>query len=79
MPADTGRLPFELWLNGWLRGSAVIGDVVEIETVTGRLIQGVFVEERPGYRHSFGSPPLALKRAGDVAVASVRATEAAPC
>jgi hypothetical protein len=71
VPTDTSAVPFELWLNGWLDGDAAVGDQVRVQTVTGRLVEGELFEENPGYRHSFGSPPIALKRAGNQAYALV--------
>jgi 2-amino-4-ketopentanoate thiolase alpha subunit len=65
IPEDTARVPFESWINGWLVEEAMIGSRTQIRTATGRLVEGELVEVEPGYRHSFGSPPPALHRAGE--------------
>lgn len=65
LPSDTAAKPFDLWINGWLEGEGVPGDSVVIRTLSGREVWGTLVEETPGYSHTFGKPPLALKLAGE--------------
>jgi 2-amino-4-ketopentanoate thiolase alpha subunit len=64
IPEDTAEVPFESWINGWLVDEAMIGERSRIRTATDRVIEGELVELDPGYRHSFGSSPAALQRAG---------------
>ncbi len=64
IPDDTAAVPFESWINGWLVDDAMLGERCRLRTPTGRIVEGVLVEEDPGYHHSFGSPPAALQRAG---------------
>jgi hypothetical protein len=64
IPADTAAVPFETWINGWLVDDAAIGERARLRTPTGRIVEGELTEADPGYHHSFGSPPLALQRAG---------------
>jgi hypothetical protein len=64
IPEDTARVPFESWINGWLVEDATIGERTRIRTATGRVVEGELVEVDPAYRHSFGSAPAALLRAG---------------
>lgn len=55
VPDDTKAVPLELWAKGFLKQeSAELGDVVTIETITGRSLEGELVEVSPTYRHSFG-------------------------
>jgi hypothetical protein len=54
VPEDTKRVPLEMWVKGFLRQDAELGDVTEVTTRTGRLETGVLLEENPTYRHSFG-------------------------
>lgn len=64
IPPDTAAVPFETWINGWLVDDAAIGELAQLTTPTGRIVEGVLVEADPGYTHSFGSPPEPLQRAG---------------
>jgi 2-amino-4-ketopentanoate thiolase alpha subunit len=55
VPADTAKVPYELWDKGFLVSEkAEIGDEVEIETITGRIIKGNLLESNPSYAHNFG-------------------------
>lgn len=53
-PEDTRACPLEMRVRGFLRADGAIGDVVTIETLTGRLVTGKLVEVAPTYSHSFG-------------------------
>ena len=64
LPPDTAAVPFEAWVNGWIDDQASEHETVEVRTVTGRLVSGELVNTRPGYQHSFGTPPPPLQRAG---------------
>ena len=55
IPDDTAKVPYELWDKGFLiSDKAEIGDVVKIETITGRKIKGKLLETNPSYDHDFG-------------------------
>ena len=55
VPGDTAKVPYELWDKGFLiSDGAEIGDEVEIETITGRIIKGTLLETNPSYDHDFG-------------------------
>ena len=55
IPDDTAKVPYELWDKGFLiSDGSEIGDVVEIETITGRKIKGNLLETNPSYDHDFG-------------------------
>lgn len=55
IPDDTLEVPYELWDKGFLiSDGAEIGDKVEIETITGRIIKGNLLETNPSYDHDFG-------------------------
>lgn len=57
VPEDTGKVPLEMWLNGFLAGNeAGIGEEVTIKTVIGRTVKGKLVDCDPKYEHSFGKP-----------------------
>lgn len=54
LPEDTKKVPLEMWVKGFLKEDAAIGDTVEIETLTGRMISGSLVAAEPAYSHGFG-------------------------
>lgn len=54
LPEDTKKVPLELWTKGFIKYDANIGDFVEIETITGRLVKGTLEEIKPSYPHNFG-------------------------
>jgi 2-amino-4-ketopentanoate thiolase alpha subunit len=57
VPADTQKVPFEMWLKGFLVDvEAQVGQDVTIETVVGRQLRGTLVAVNPAYPHSFGEP-----------------------
>lgn len=55
LPEDTRKVPFEMWVKGFLNHDCSIGDVAEITTVTGRVVNGELTEINPGYSHGFGT------------------------
>ena len=56
VPDDTKKVPLVMRARGTLTDDSVIGKEVRIETVTGRMITGILVEENPAYGHGFGPP-----------------------
>lgn len=54
LPEDTKKVPLEMWTKGFLLEEASIGDTVEVETITGRIVKGTLVEVSPYYNHDFG-------------------------
>lgn len=55
LPEDTKSVPLELWIKGFLKEEAIIGDIVEIETITGRSVKGELIHSNPVYKYSFGN------------------------
>ncbi|MCL2406575.1 MAG: 2-amino-4-oxopentanoate thiolase subunit OrtA [Defluviitaleaceae bacterium] len=58
VPEDTKAVPLLLWVKGYTtmdHTDLAIGDVVEVETVTGRKAAGILEEIEPGYHHGWGS------------------------
>lgn len=54
IPNDTQKCDLEMWVKGsLLDNQANIGDLVKVETATGRIQQGVLIEENPHYTHSY--------------------------
>ncbi len=64
LPEDTAAQPLRVWLKGFARGDARIGDEVDIETMTGRVVRGVLTDVNPGYTHTFGRPAPELTAVG---------------
>lgn len=64
LPLDTAAQPLVVWLKGFVRGAARIGDIVTIETMTGRVVTGRMTDVNPGYMHTFGRPAPELTHVG---------------
>jgi 2-amino-4-ketopentanoate thiolase alpha subunit len=54
VPEDTKKVPFEMWVKGFLVGYGNIGDVVRIKTITNRIEEGELVQVNPSFKHHFG-------------------------
>jgi len=55
VPSETQGVPLELWAKGFLLSEqATIGQQAEIETVTGRRLNGELSAVEPAYEHDFG-------------------------
>jgi hypothetical protein len=54
LPEDTRKVPFEMWIKGFINCDAKIGDHVEVTTITGRIEEGELVGINPKYSHDFG-------------------------
>jgi len=54
VPKDTAQTPLVMWVKGYLKEDAEIGDEVTVKTVSGRLTKGTLIKERPVFTHSFG-------------------------
>lgn len=65
IPADTLKCDYIMRLNGYLvNGEPVSGKEVEIKTLTGRIVKGIFKERLPEYGHDFGRPVEELLHIG---------------
>ncbi|MGB4594101.1 MAG: 2-amino-4-oxopentanoate thiolase subunit OrtA [Coriobacteriia bacterium] len=64
LPEDTAAQPLRMWVKGFARSAAAVGDEVEIETMTGRRVRGRLSAINPGYTHTFGAPAPELTRVG---------------
>lgn len=54
VPEDTKLVPLETWVKGFAKEDVELGDLVTVETYTGREVQGTLVEIAPTFKHSFG-------------------------
>ena len=64
LPADTAEKPLLVWVKGFARTQAQLGDEVTIETMTGRQVTGRLSAVNPGYFHTFGEPVPELVHVG---------------
>lgn len=54
IPEDTKKTDLTMWVKGHLLADAEIGDICEVETVTGRTVKGKLIEVNSRYTHDFG-------------------------
>ena len=64
LPPETADKPLLMWVKGFARSDAVLGDEVEVETMTGRVVPGRLSAVNPGYTHTFGPPAPELVAVG---------------
>lgn len=64
LPEDTAAQPLRAWVKGFARSAGMIGDPVEVETMSGRVVSGHLSTISPGYTHTFGTPPPQLASVG---------------
>ncbi len=55
IPDDTKKTPFMMWIKGYLLEDAAMHQPCRIQTKTGRIEQGILVDVKPHYAHSFGT------------------------
>jgi hypothetical protein len=54
IPEDTKKVPFLMWVKGYLLTDAEMNDEVQIKTLTGRVESGTLVKINPAYMHTYG-------------------------
>lgn len=54
VPEDTKKVSLEMWVKGFIQSDASIGDLVEVKTITGRLVKGNLLKVNPYYTHDYG-------------------------
>ncbi|MCK5388461.1 MAG: 2-amino-4-ketopentanoate thiolase [Candidatus Izimaplasma sp.] len=54
LPIETTKVPFKMWVKGFLTSDADLFDIVTIKTITGRIETGRLKEANPPYKHSYG-------------------------
>ncbi|NPV43624.1 MAG: 2-amino-4-ketopentanoate thiolase [Firmicutes bacterium] len=64
VPEDTGKVPLEMRVKGFLLHDAEIGETAEIETLAGRKVRGRLIRENPEHGHDFGKPVRELLEIG---------------
>jgi hypothetical protein len=64
LPPETAEKPLLMWVKGFAAADSVMGDDVEVETMTGRRVTGALFAVNPGYYHTFGDPIPELNDVG---------------
>lgn len=64
LPEETAAQPLRMWVKGFARAAAAVGDEVTVETMTGRAVTGALTDVNPGYTHTFGRPTPELTHVG---------------
>ncbi|PKQ20763.1 MAG: 2-amino-4-ketopentanoate thiolase [Actinobacteria bacterium HGW-Actinobacteria-6] len=64
LPEETAAQPLRMWVKGFARSAASLGDEVTVETMTGRSVTGMLTDVNPGYMHTFGRPTPELTHVG---------------
>ena len=54
LPEETKKVPFKMWIKGYLLEESDLFDIVKIKTITGRIETGRLKEANPPYKHSYG-------------------------
>lgn len=62
IPDDTLKVPYEMFVKGYLVDKAEVGDDVEIITVTGRSVRGKLLKVNPTFKLDYGKyvPELSM-------------------
>ena len=55
LPEDTKKVPYLLWVSGFLLEDTEIGQKVRVKTIIGRELSGELKVVNPSYHHSFGT------------------------
>lgn len=64
LPDDTSAQPLRVWVKGFARAEAALGEECEVETASGRVVRGTLSACAPAYTHSFGVQPPELAAVG---------------
>jgi hypothetical protein len=64
LPEDTAAQPLRAWVKGFALGGGMLGDEVEVQTMSGRTVSGHLSSIAPGYTHTFGTPPAEIVSIG---------------
>lgn len=54
VPEDTKKVPLEMWVKGFIQSEGNINDLVRVETITGRIVEGNLLKVNPYYTHDYG-------------------------
>ncbi len=54
VPEDTQKCDLKMWVKGEALADAKEGELVQVKTTTGRLVEGYLVDVNPRYIHDYG-------------------------
>jgi len=54
IPEETKKVPYEMFVKGFLINDSSIGDLVTVKTITGRLVEGELQKENPTFKLGYG-------------------------
>lgn len=54
IPEETKKVPYEMFIKGFLLCDSSIGDLVQVKTITGRIVEGTLLKENPTYDLGYG-------------------------
>ncbi len=54
IPEETKKVPYEMFVKGFLLEDSSIGDLVTVKTITGRLVEGELQKENPTFELGYG-------------------------
>ena len=64
VPEETGAVPLELRVKGFLVADSALGEEAEVRTPAGRRLSGTLDRALPAYEHGFGPPVPELLEVG---------------
>jgi hypothetical protein len=64
LPPETAEKPLLMWVKGFARDEAALGEELTIETMTGRTMTGSLAAVNPGYFITYGEPVAELVHVG---------------
>jgi hypothetical protein len=64
LPPETAEKQLTAWVKGFARSATSAGGVLEVVTMTGRVVEGTLTDVNPGYSHTFGRPTPELTHVG---------------
>lgn len=66
LPEETSKVPFKMWVKGYLQEDADLFDIVTVKTITGRYETGRLKEANPPYKHGYGDFVPEILKLGDI-------------
>ncbi|QVK20895.1 2-amino-4-ketopentanoate thiolase [Mycoplasmatota bacterium] len=55
IPEETKKVPYEMFVKGFLVNDADLKEEVSIKTITGRVVKGILIKENPTYELGYGN------------------------
>lgn len=71
LPKETKKVPYKMWVKGYLLKEADLFDLVQVKTLTGRIESGILKEVEPPYKHSYGDFVPEISKLSDIILSDV--------